>query len=127
MDRNEQEPVLRTRFVESDYFLVRIRTLEQKYEMEWGEFLGKYNTGKLEEGYRSNSDYIEWAFLCNNFMSELVREEYTGPPGNSGNSCLEEPEISSGSSFLGDIFVRTEPLFLKRRARARHFASALYN
>jgi hypothetical protein len=86
--------------VESDYFLERIHALEQKYGMEWGVFLAKYATGQYREDACQNPEFAEWAFLCNNFMSELIDYDHGGPPGCVANPDTEKPEATSGFFIL---------------------------
>ena len=69
-------------FVQSDYFLVRIREFEMRYRNafeNWEHFYAEYSKGTLD---KNNSDYDEWAFLCTHFMSQLIDGE--GPPGGAG-------------------------------------------
>ena len=94
------EALLPLEFVEKDYFLCRIREFEQKYNLGWGEFLARYSTGQLEADSSTGSDFTEWAFLCHNFMRELINVENSGPPGQMDNENLQEPEQNSGSFIL---------------------------
>jgi hypothetical protein len=97
-------------FVRSDYFLCRIREFEQQYAMGWGDFLAQYSKGNLQGNAITNRDYAEWAFLCHNFMLELVRMEGPGPPGHLETEVGREPESISGSFIWGDL-VRCSRLF----------------
>jgi hypothetical protein len=94
--------ILKTQCVDSDFFLIRVKTLEQKYDMEWQDFLGAYNAGHLEKG---NRDYVEWAFLCRSFSVELIQLEAKGPPGEA-SVFPEKPETISGFCFAQDSHVR---------------------
>lgn len=100
-------------FVQADYFLCKIRGFEQQYNMNWGDFLAQYSNGKLKADSRSSRDYTEWAFLCHNFMSELVKMEGSGPPGQAEQRDLKEPELISGSFIWGGI-VRRESILRER-------------
>ncbi len=110
------ELVLKTEFVDSDYFLLRVRHFEQQYNQSWGKFLGAYTSGQLDT---KNADFAEWAFLCRNFLSELIRseEEGEGPPGLDDNVPSDKPESDSGFCFwarslLGRLNVRCRGIFL---------------
>lgn len=94
------ETLLPVESVEKDYFLCRVRQFEQQYQMSWGEFLAQYSTGRLDADPSKACDFTEWAFLCQNFMSELIRVESSGPPGQIDNADVQEPEQNSGSFIL---------------------------
>ena len=102
----EKDRILAADFVESDYFLCRIKHFEQQYGMSWGDFLAKYSLGSSEISTAANSDFAEWAFLCNNFMSELIELESASPPTNVTTGRSQEPEADSGSCFERGNFVR---------------------
>lgn len=91
------ETVLKKVFVDDDYFLVRVKQFEQKYNRGWGEFLSEYDSGRLDPE-RENRDYVEWSFLCRTFLRELVVGE--GPPGD--DVFPEKPELNSGFCIMGD-------------------------
>src|SRR5271157_3857239 len=92
-----REAILKTEFVDSDYFLVRVRQFEQQYNESWGKFFGEYTSGQAD---KCNPDFVEWAFLCRNFLGELIRaEEGEGPPGSAASIFPEKPEIDSGFCF----------------------------
>src|ERR1035437_4826315 len=88
--------ILKTQCVDSDFFLIRVKNLEQKYHMEWQQFLGEYNAGHLEKG---NRDCVEWAFLCRCFSLELIQLEAKGPPGEA-SIFPDKPETASGFCFV---------------------------
>jgi len=93
------EVVLKTEFVDSDYFLLRVKHFEERYNQSWGQFLGDYTSGNIDKK-RNNPDFVEWAFLCRNFLSELIAEG--SPPGSQANNIFfEKPEADSGSCFWG--------------------------
>jgi hypothetical protein len=98
--KGESEHILAVDFVDTEYFLRRIYAFEQQYGMEWGVFLANYSTGRYKDDACQNPDYAEWAFLCNNFMSELIGHDYNGPPGNAVNPNSEKPEADSGFFIL---------------------------
>ncbi len=106
-------------FVQADYFLCRIRAFEQKYNMNWGDFLAQYSNGILKADSLASRDYTEWAFLCHNFMSELVRMEGADPPGQAQHEDLKKPEFNSGFFIWGDI-VRRESILRDRGQPPRH-------
>jgi hypothetical protein len=89
-------------FVQADFFVNRIREFETKYQMPWEQFMAQYTTGKLPRGCQE-TDFTEWAFLCNNFMEELLKPLGAGPPPEQENAAeVKEPEVISGSFILGD-------------------------
>ena len=65
------EVILKTVYVDDDYFLLRVKQFEQKYKMEWGKFLGDYNSERLDPN-RECRDFVEWSFLCRTFLRELI-------------------------------------------------------
>jgi hypothetical protein len=87
-------------FVQPSYFLGRIQQFEIKYKNEyngWGEFLSAYSKGQVD---RDNSDFDEWAFLCEHFMENLIESgDDVGPPGAKGYAP-QKPESDSGFFFL---------------------------
>ena len=91
---------LSVNFVQSDYFLERIQQFEIKYKDEyngWGAFLSDYSKGLAD---RDNSDFDEWAFLCEHFLEDLIESgDDTGPPG-AKKYAPQKPESDSGFSFL---------------------------
>jgi hypothetical protein len=103
--------ILKAQCVDSDFFLIRVKNLEQKYHMEWQDFLGKYNAGGLD---RKNRDYVEWAFLCRSFSVELIQLEAKGPPGEA-SVFPEKPETISGFCFAQTMHVRCSGPFRARR------------
>jgi hypothetical protein len=99
------EAVLKTEFVDSDYFLLRVKHFERQYNQSWGKFFGEYTAGHLD---RENPDFVEWGFLCRNFLSELIRteEEGEGPPGSTPRLFPEKPEVDSGFCFWARSMLR---------------------
>lgn len=87
-------------FVQASYFLGRIHEFEVKYRDQWqgwGEFLSDYSKKRVD---RDNSDFDEWAFLCNHFMADLIQSGHdTGPPGDK-RYAPQKPESDSGFCFL---------------------------
>jgi hypothetical protein len=88
------EAILKPDVVASDYFVLRVKEYERQYNQGWGDFLGKYESGELDRE-RENRDFVEWAFLCRTFSSELIRIEAKGPPGDA-DVFSEKPENLSG-------------------------------
>src|SRR2546428_9986683 len=66
---------LTAKFVQTDYFLCRVREFELKYQMDWGKFLAEFRTGKLPADPDVYAEYTEWAFLCDTFLKELIELE----------------------------------------------------
>jgi len=115
-----REMVLKTEFVDSDYFLLRVKHFEQQYNQSWGQFFGEYTSGRLDLD-RKNPDYIEWAFLCRTFLSELIKEEDgESPPGQVTSVFPEKPEIDSGFCFWAMPLPRNVDV----RCRGIHHAGA---
>ena len=90
-----RKPILNVNFVDKTFFLQRVREFEQKYEMQWDQFLAEYSTGRLASG-RCNADFAEWAFLCRSFMSELLKPDDVSPPTQESEAKSKEPEADSG-------------------------------
>lgn len=111
-------------YVGSEYFLRLIHEFEEKYDMGWGEFLANYTTGRYAENICKNPDFAEWAFLCNNFMSELIGQDYGGPPGDRTNPCFDKPEADSGF-FFGGMIVRRRCVLRECRTGPFHMSSHL--
>ena len=107
IDIAEGDFVLKTEFVDPDYFLLRVRHFERQYNLSWGKFLGEYASGQ-RDSERENPDFVEWAFLCRNFLSELIRseEEGEGPPGSITSVSPDEPEADSGFCFWARSVLR---------------------
>jgi hypothetical protein len=114
MTTHEGEHVLEPRFVEPAYFLCRIREFEQRYDRPWWAFLADYTKGESETGSSESADYAEWAFLCENFLSELVRLDSEDPPDQIDDGNAQEPGGSPGSCFERRSVVRRKPIFLAR-------------
>src|SRR5271166_2182992 len=93
-----EETISNAQFVDADYFVLRVKQFEQKYNQGWGEFLGEYESGRLDTE-RRNRDYLEWAFLCRTFLSELIKEDGGEPPGDEPSTFSEKPESISGFRF----------------------------
>jgi len=92
-----KDGILKPDVVASDYFLLRVKDYERQYKIGWGEFLGKYESGQLD-AERSNRDFVEWAFMCRTFSSELIQMEAKGPPG-ADDVFSDKPENTSGFCF----------------------------
>src|ERR1035437_10473216 len=102
--------ILKTQCVDSDFFLIRVKTFEQKYDMEWQQFLGEFNAGRLD---KRNRDFVEWDFLCRSFSVELIQLEAKGPPGTA-IVFPEKPETISGFCFAQTTHVRCRRPFRAR-------------
>lgn len=114
MTTRQKEHMLDPRFVEPAYFLCRIREFEQRYGRAWWAFLADYTAGEFEAERLKNPDYAEWAFLCENFLSELIGLENEGPPDQVDTSNPQEPGASPGSCFVRRHLVRRRRVFLAR-------------
>jgi hypothetical protein len=110
--------ILNVTFVQSGFFVDRIRYFEGKYEMQWGQFLAQYTTGALESC--SNTDFAEWAFLCNNFMSELLKPDEAGPPVLEANPDRQKPERDSGFFIVQSNCVQHSILLRAYRKSVAH-------
>lgn len=105
------EVSLETVYVDDDYFLLRVKQFEQKHKMEWGKFLGDYDSGRLDPN-RECRDFVEWSFLCRTFLRELIVMD-EGPPGDT-SVFPEKPEVNSGFCFmchLRNLNVRSRQIF----------------
>lgn len=100
MAKVSDERILNATFVQSDFFLKRIHYFEEKYGMKWNQFLAEYQTGSLERC--TNNDYVEWAFLCTSFMSDLLKPDEQSPPGVELHVEGQKPERDSGFFIFGD-------------------------
>ncbi len=100
INQTDTKSALSVTFVQASYFLERIQQFEIKYKNKyngWGEFLSAYSNGQVD---RDNSDFDEWAFLCEHFMEDLIQSgDDTGPPGAKGYAP-QKPESDSGFFFL---------------------------
>jgi hypothetical protein len=115
------EGILKPDVVASDYFLLRVKDYERQYKIGWGEFLGKYESGQLDAD-RSNRDFVEWAFMCRTFSSELIQMEAKSPPGG-GDVFSEKPENLSGFCFgLIDTCSMLKSILRKLRNSSAHAA-----
>lgn len=83
-------------FVQSDYFLARVREFEHKYRQSWFEFFAAYSHVDTDQ---DNLDFEEWAFLCEQFFGQLIEMD-EGPPGPLESAPLQKPEADSGFRFL---------------------------
>ncbi len=92
------EGILRPDEVAADYFLLRVKNYEREYNLSWGEFLSKYDKGEIDPD-KGKRDFVEWAFMCRTFSSELLQAEATGPPRDDPNVFAEKPENLSGFCF----------------------------
>jgi hypothetical protein len=90
--------ILKPDVVASDYFILKVKHYERQYNLGWGEFLGGYESKQIDQG-RANRDFVEWAFLCRTFSSELIQLEAKGPPGNDFSVSYDKPENISGFCF----------------------------
>jgi hypothetical protein len=90
--------ILKPDVVASDYFILRVKNYERQYALGWGEFLGKYESKRIDSE-RTNRDFMDWAFLCRTFSSELIQLEAKGPPGCDFSASCEKPENISGFCF----------------------------
>ena len=93
-----REAILKPDVVAADYFILRVKDYERQYKLGWGEFLGKYESKRID-CERTNRDFMEWAFLCRTFSSELIQLEAKGPPGCDLSMSSEKPENISGFCF----------------------------
>lgn len=103
--------ILKPDVVAPDYFLLRVKEYERQYNLGWGEFLGKYESGQLDAD-RCNGDFVEWAFMCRTFSSELIQMEAKGPPGGE-NVFSEKPESPSGFCFAPIDSCSTRKIILR--------------
>jgi hypothetical protein len=92
-------------FVQREYFIERALELQEKYKLQWGgwyEFLEVYknHASSIDS---SNFELDEWAFLCEEFMADLIQLEFHAdgdePPGKSSEADSQRPEINSGLCF----------------------------
>jgi hypothetical protein len=93
MQSNETRPeekLFEPTVVESDFFILRVRSFEEKYHKTWFEFWTEFKDGSLDDP--SNPDYGQWAILCRAYWTELITA--SGPPLNGFVS--DQPERSSG-------------------------------
>lgn len=106
----DRDAILGVNFVQSGFFLNRIKEFERKYGMDWEQFMAQYCAGGLPQKCE-NTDYEEWAFLCNNFMAELLKPAEAGPPLDESSPKHEKPEADSGFLVFWEHCVRREALF----------------
>ena len=107
--------ILNTQRVDLDFFLIRVKAFEQKYDKEWQQFLGEFNAGHLD---KRNRDFVEWAFLCRSFSVELIQLEAKGPPGEA-SVFPEKPETTSGFCFAQTTHVRCDRPFRRGRSTSQ--------
>lgn len=89
---------------DAQYFLARIKEFEKKYRMESWQFQTLYENSPQElVGYsgRSAVDYSEWAFLYENFNSQMRQTLFGSPPEMVNDTDQQKPEQSSGFCFSG--------------------------
>ena len=110
MRRNdiEKESILKTNFVNNDFFLGRIKGFEEKYDMQWDQFLAEYSSGTLHDG-RCNPDFAEWSLLCHTYMSELLKPDES-PPAKEPSQDRQKPERDSGFFFEGWLCSMPKPI-----------------
>lgn len=84
------EKIVKPEIVESDFFLLRIRGFEKKYDKTWLEFWTDFKSGNLDDP--SNPEYGQWAVMCRAYWTELITA--SGPPINE--FAASKPEQSSG-------------------------------
>lgn len=94
---------MESNFEGSQYFLGRIRTLEETYKMKSWEFQLLYeNSPSALPGYNGQAavDYSEWAFLCENlpYIDSALCES---PPWVIPDTDQQKPENLSGFCFTG--------------------------
>ena len=105
MEMNEHTNItvnseLSVNFVQSGYFLNRVHEFEAKYSDQWEnwlEFLAEYRCRNNSVDF-GNSDFDEWAFLCEHFMPDLLRQDPDRSPPDADISS-RRPEIDSGLCF----------------------------
>jgi hypothetical protein len=112
--RVKMSRMVNVEFVGAEFFVNRIREFEKKYNQPWLSFLAKYKAGGISDK-PCNPDFVEWAFLCNSFlpelMSEFVKADDESPPANEPVLECEKPELNSGFSLLWRQFVRSGSIF----------------
>jgi hypothetical protein len=110
--------ILRPDEVASDYFLLRVKNYEAQYKLSWGEFLSRYDMGEIDPD-KSSRDFVEWAFMCRTFSSELIQAEAKGPPGDDPNVLSDKPENLSGFCFESRASVQRRRAFRADRKGTR--------
>ncbi len=95
---------LSVEFVQRDYFIDRIFVLEQKYQRQWNgwdNFLEAYRV-KDASVDSSNFELDEWAFLCEEFESDLLLRDFRHEkPPRCCESGSQKPERTSGFRIWG--------------------------
>ena len=89
-----EEKLFQPTTVENDFFLLRIRDLEGRYNKTSLEFWTDFKNGNLDDP--SNPDYGQWAVLCQAYWTELIQS--SSPPLFD---FAEKPELCSGFFNLG--------------------------
>jgi hypothetical protein len=95
---------LSVQFVERERLIGRVAVYQEKYKDTWGnwsEFLQAYQNNDRSID-AENFELDEWAFLCVEFESELLRRDcFHGPPEQAELFGSPRPENDSGLSFWG--------------------------
>lgn len=89
---------LNVREVKPEYFVTVIRNFEARYGMDWATFAERFRSGNIDPD-RENEEFIEWSFLCEQYLPLLLRLDGTSPPGKDLSSCENEPR--PGALFFG--------------------------
>jgi len=95
---------LSVQYVERERLIDRVAMFQERYRniwSSWSEFLQAYET-KDRSIDSENFELDEWAFLCMEFQSELLRRDcFHGPPEQANLFDSPRPESDSGLSFWG--------------------------
>jgi hypothetical protein len=121
----KEESILKTNFVTNDFFVARIKGFEEKYEMQWEQFLAEYTAGTLQDG-RCNPEFAEWSLLCHSFMSELLKPDESPPVEKSTAENEKSPSATRAFSFLRGGFVRSPGLFRSDREDTANASRSIY-
>jgi hypothetical protein len=92
-----QEKIIQPTYVDSDFFVLRVREYEKKYDKTWLEFWTEFNAGQLSDP--TNPEFGQWAMLCRAYWTELITAD--GPPLSEFKPS--KPELSSGFLILHAI------------------------
>lgn len=98
---NTQIGKFEIRCADDQYVLDRVSQFEEKYEMEWLEFFGRYESGEFEDvDSQRYMDFLEWSTLCGQLIEILpvIKAADTGPP-RMPNFISQKPEDNSGFCF----------------------------
>jgi len=93
LETRPEHQMFQSTVVEDDFFLLRIRSFEKKYDKSWLEFYTDFKSGTLDDC--TNPDYGQWAVLCRAYWAELF--ESSGPPLTG--TIASKPEQCSGLSI----------------------------